>query len=81
MRAALWYALLPAVVYSATDALSKALAAVPFSDGIVGVTKNGDAYGTHSLSCYYLEVENVTCTDCSWGGKCAVQTMSAGSQP
>jgi non-lysosomal glucosylceramidase len=33
------------------------------------------------LQCYYLEVENVTCTDCSWGGSCAVQTMLTGPPP
>ena len=64
-----------------TDALSAALAGVPFSDGLVGRSNNSDAYGTLDLACYYLEVENVTCTSCSWGGKCQVLTMRNSSAP
>ena len=67
---------------SATDALSAALARVPFGNALAGLTNSSDAYGEQSLQCYYLEVENVTCTSCSWGGACAVQTLlPAGAPP
>jgi hypothetical protein len=60
-----------------TDALSAALQSVPFSAAVVGLTNNSDAYGSHALDCYYLEVEDVGCTSCSWGGACAVQTLAS----
>ena len=51
--------------------------AFAYFNGVVGVTHNQDLYGTMGVSCYYLEVENVTCTDCSWGGACRLQTLGA----
>ena len=70
-----------AAAAAATDALSAALAAVPFGNALTGLTNNSDAYGVHALQCYYLEVENVSCTSCSWGGACAVQTLLPSGSP
>ena len=82
LAAALALLLAPASAAPPSDALSSALAAVPFGNAAAGLTNNSDAYGQHALQCYYLEVENVTCTSCSWGGACAVQTLlPAGSSP
>jgi non-lysosomal glucosylceramidase len=63
------------VVSGASDALGTALASISFNSALEGVTHNGDMYGRHSVSCYYLEIENVTCTSCSWGGACQLQTL------
>jgi hypothetical protein len=63
---------------ASSDALSSALATVPFSNGLTGVSVNADTYNYHPLSCFYLETENVTCTDCSWGGDCNVLGLGPG---
>jgi uncharacterized protein (DUF608 family) len=67
-------------VSGASDALGAALASISFNSGLTGVTRNGDSYGRHSVACYYLETENVTCTGCSWGGGCELQTLGATPQ-
>ena len=63
------------VVHAISDLLSSSLALLPTQDALVGTTNNSDTYGLLPLQCYYLEVENVSCTSCSWGGSCNVQTL------
>lgn len=73
--------LLALLASASADPLFAALASVPFDDALLGVSNNADTYGLHSVSCYYLEVENVSCTSCSWGGKCQLQTLQVGPPP
>ena len=63
------------VAAAASDALGATLSSVSFNAALPGVTRNGDVYGRHRVDCYYLEIENVTCTSCSWGGTCELQTL------
>ena len=72
-------ALTATTVLGGSDALGAALASISFNSALKGETHNGDLYGRHSVSCYYLEIENVSCTSCSWGGACDLQTL--GSTP
>eukprot|EP01116_Phalansterium_solitarium_P010681 TRINITY_DN2576_c0_g2_i1.p1 TRINITY_DN2576_c0_g2~~TRINITY_DN2576_c0_g2_i1.p1 ORF type:complete len:1038 (+),score=373.87 TRINITY_DN2576_c0_g2_i1:144-3257(+) len=64
----------------AADSLFAVLAAVPFQNK-PGLVNASEAYTFMSVPCYYLEVENVTCTDCSWGGPCAVMIRGAERTP
>jgi hypothetical protein len=63
------------------DDLSDALARVAFDAALPGTSRRGDVYGLHRVPCFYLETENVTCEDCSWGvsGTCSLLTL--GAQP
>ena len=74
-------ALVSGVGASAVDELSQALSTISFAHAVSGTSKNGDAYMGVPLPCYYLEVENVTHFAGSWGGACAVQSMSSGPPP
>lgn len=70
-----------AVASAATDVLGSTLLNVSFSAALQGVSRNGDVYGRHRVDCYYLEIENVTCVDCSWGGSCDLQTLGGTPPP
>jgi len=63
------------LVKSQTDTLSQSLLKIPFQDARTGSTNNSDAYGLLPVQCYYLEIENVSCVSCSWGGSCDLQTL------
>ena len=72
------------------DPISAALSSIPFSNAISGVSRNADAYGTHLVSCYYLEASasleacanapTLTAPNALAGGKCHVHGVLLGRQ-
>jgi hypothetical protein len=68
-------------VYVEADTLSSLLDTVPFTNAITGITNNSAVTSFMNVQCYYLEVENVTCTDCSWGGSCQLRMIHEGPLP
>jgi len=75
MRVPLFILLTWCLSSTRSDLLSDSLSKIPFSDALVGITNNSDLYGLLPVQCYYLEVENVSCVSCSWGGSCELQTL------